>query len=577
MTPDQARWSRIHSLFNQVVDLPPPDREAFLDETCADDAELRQELVDLLNADTAPSETTQSGLRASVLTQALGVSMERMQTDRRSRWVGQIVGAYRILEVLGHGGGSTVYLAERADRQYESQVAIKLFEQTFHDKALRNFRAERQILANLNHPNIAKLFDAGETPDGHPFLVMEHVKGERIDHYCDRSRLSVKQRLQLFVKVCEVVQYAHQNLVVHRDLKPANILITESGEPKLLDFGIAKLLDQAHLSPKPAQSQPITQIHERILTPEYASPEQFRGQLITTASDVYALGVVLYELLCSVRPYQVNVVSQLELDRIICMTDPPWPSQMVQRLAVASGTQTDVQQVAAARRSTVSRLPRELRGDVDAIVMRSIRKEANRRYFSVEQFSDDIKRHLRSEPIVAYQGNWAYYAWRFFMRHRVLVGSFVGVSLLLIITSIVLFFQSKVIERQRDAARIESDRAESVSRFMMEIFSSSDPFETYGREVMSQDLLDQARKRIQNDTTTEDAVRARLLYSVGSAYRRQGIYEPAVDELQQAVDLMLRMQNPSLKLLERSKIELAQAKAGLQEQQAAAEQAKKKK
>jgi predicted Ser/Thr protein kinase len=282
----RSRWERLEELFNRAVDLPEDAREKFIVDETGDDAELREELTGLLACDT--------GKRTGPLTHALGEALDSTTRDKRRAHLGKVVGNYRLASVLGHGGTGTVYLGERADSQYSAQVAVKIVESAaVHGDLATRFRAERQILASLNHPNIARLMDAGESEDGQPYLVMEYIQGEPLDKYCDDRKLDVQARLRLFLEICGAVQYAHQNLVVHRDLKPANILVTTDGVAKLLDFGIAKLLDPGSGSSALA----LTRMNDRLLTPEYASPEQILGKPVTTTSDVYALGVVLYELL----------------------------------------------------------------------------------------------------------------------------------------------------------------------------------------------------------------------------------------------------------------------------------------
>ncbi|HEY8539816.1 MAG TPA: serine/threonine-protein kinase, partial [Steroidobacteraceae bacterium] len=270
-----SNWERLQQLFSRAVELPPEQREEFVKRETADNPELREELLGLLACD--------SGDSTGPLTAALGAAIDATTRDRRRAMLGKIVGNYRLTSILGHGGTGTVYLAERADRQYSAQVAVKIVDSATPGDLGMRFRAERQILASLNHPNIARLLDAGETDDGYPFLIMEYVHGEPIDRYCDRLQLDLNKRLELFLEVCAAVQYAHQNLVVHRDLKPANILVTVEGKPKLLDFGIAKLLDVGEAAAMLA----LTRMNDRLLTPEYASPEQILGRPVTTASDVY--------------------------------------------------------------------------------------------------------------------------------------------------------------------------------------------------------------------------------------------------------------------------------------------------
>lgn len=539
------RWGRIQDLFNRAADMPLAERAVFLAQECGDDTTLRRELEELLAADAGPPSDLQSGIRASLLTQAVSMAIDKTNRDRRSELIGTVVGAYRLTAVLGHGGAGTVYLGERADRQYSAQVAVKVVENALmHDDIAKRFQAERQILANLNHPHIARLLDAGETRTGQPFLVMEYVHGEPIDKYCDSRQLPLKERLQLFIKVCAAVQYAHQNLIVHRDLKPGNILVTPDGTPKLLDFGIAKLMDA---SAKAAAELALTRVNDRVLTPEYASPEQILGQNVTTTSDVYALGIVLYELLTGTRPYQVNAVSQLELERSICIMDPPRPSQMVDKLTgdPASANPLDVKAIASARCLSPRKLKHELTGDLDAVVMRALRKESERRYSSVEQLVDDIKRHLDQQPVLATQGNWLYYSTRFINRHAVGVGMTTAAAVALIAFAIIMSVQAKRIAEQRDIAEQERYRAESVSDFMLEVFTAADPFQAQGKEATAKDLLDKAGQQIASDLNQQPEVRARLLEAIGRSYQRQGQTDSAIKYLDDALRLQKKSSNKS--------------------------------
>jgi serine/threonine protein kinase len=540
------RWGRIQELFNRAADMPLAERGPFLDVECGTDAVLRKELDELLAADAGPPSEAHSGIRASLLTHAISIAIDKTTRDRRSELIGTVVGSYRLTAVLGHGGAGTVYLGERADRQYSAQVAVKVVENALmHEEIAKRFQAERQILANLNHPHIARLLDAGETQNGQPFLVMEYVHGEPIDRYCDGRQLSLTQRLQLFIKVCAAVQYAHQNLIVHRDLKPGNILVTADGTPKLLDFGIAKLMDA---SAKVAAEMTLTRVNDRVLTPEYASPEQILGQNVTTTSDVYALGIVLYELLTGTRPYQVNSVSQLELERSICVTDPPRPSLMVEKLTGrqdASAKPLDVKAIAAARGLGPKRLSQALVGDLDAIVMRALRKEPERRYSSVEQLVEDIKRQLDQQPVLARQGNWLYYTKRFVKRHALGVGMSAAAAMALVAFSIIMSVQAKRIAEQRDMARQEGARAESVSNFMLEVFTAADPFQAQGKDITAKELLDKAGQRIAGDLNQQPEVRARLLAAIGRSYQRQGQAEAAVKYLEDALHLQRAAKNPN--------------------------------
>ncbi len=503
----EDRWQRLQKIFAEAADLPADKQKQFVADACGGDEALRLELVGMLQCDADPT--------GGPLTNALDAAIDATSTDRRQALIGTVVGSYRLVSVLGHGGAGSVYLAERSDRQYSAQVAVKIVESAaLHPDMKLRFRAERQILASLNHPNIARLVDAGETENNLPFLVMEYVHGEPVDRYCDKRELGLAARLELFMEICAAVQYAHQSLVVHRDLKPANILVTGDGVPKLLDFGIAKLMDT---SPVVTQAIALTRMNDRLLTPEYASPEQILGRPVTTVSDVYSLGVVLYELLTGRRPYSVAATSQLELERSICVTDPPRPSAVVRRTVDGLDTPgVTAASLAASRSLSPEKLERQLVGDIDAIVMRALRKEAVHRYGSVEQFAADLRRYLANEPVVARQGNWAYYSQRFVRRHAFgVAASATGIAFLTafaVMTSI----QANRIAAERDRATQEGQRAEQVSNFMLDVFAAADPFVSQGKEVTARELLDQASRRISGDLNQQPEVRARLLEAIGT-------------------------------------------------------------
>lgn len=533
---EQLRWDRLQTLFSEAVGLSTAERDAFVLRETQEDPELRNELLELLQFDAGASQ--------GAITQALGSAIDATSREQREALLGKIIDNYRLISVLGHGGTGTVYLAEGSDHP-SAKVAIKLVHSAMVHGALgARFRAERQILASLDHPHIARLLDAGESADNRPYIVVEYVDGEPLDYYADQQTLTLRDRLQLFLDVCSAVQYAHQNLVVHRDLKPANILVTHEGTPKLLDFGIAKLLDGGgDVSPAPA----LTRLNDRLLTPEYASPEQILGQPVTTASDVYALGVLLYELLTGLRPYPVaGSVSQVELENLIRVADPERPACAVRRLASPgeSAQSAEMAALAQARGLTPEQLHKRLQGDLDAIVMRALRKEPQHRYASVEQFAADIRRHLDNEPVRARQGNWAYYSQRFIRRHAFGVGigvAFVAIGLAFMIA---MWIQTKRIAAERDRATQESVRAEAVSDFMLEVFSASDPFTSQGRETTARELLDAAAKRIQSDLTQQPEVRARLLEAMGKSYRHQNQLTQAREMLGAALRLREHLPDP---------------------------------
>lgn len=554
--PD-GRWQCLQELFSRALDVPAAEREAFVTRESGDDKALRQEILELLACDT--------GQATGPLTNALGAALDATTRDRRKALLGRVVGNYRLVSVLGHGGTGTVYLGERADRQYSAQVAVKIVDSAIvHGELGMRFRAERQILASLNHSNIARLLDAGETQDGQPFLVMEYIHGEPVDRFCDRSQLDIRARLELFLEICSAVQYAHQNLVVHRDLKPANILVTSEGAPKLLDFGIAKLLDTSEA----AAALALTRMNDRLLTPEYASPEQILGRPVTTASDVYALGVVLYELLTGLRPYVVPAsASQLELERSICITDPLRPSAAVRR-AMDSGPldgQSEILALALARGAvTPEKLQKRLLGDIDAIVMRALRKEPHHRYGSVEQLAADVQRYLSSKPVQARQGNWLYYSQRFVRRHAFGVSAGAAFFLFTVAFAISMSIQTKRIAAERDRAENENQVAEQVSQFMLNVFSAADPYANEGKEITAKELLERAGDTIRAGLNQQPEVRARLLESIGRAYRRRGEIDRSISYLEEVVRLRKesQLEEPSAAITSMAELAAALRVAG---------------
>jgi eukaryotic-like serine/threonine-protein kinase len=518
----RAHWQKIQSLFEQLLDTAENERDVHLARACGDDVELRSSVESLLKSDAR---------RGDVLKHAIGEAAEALLEAHQDRLIGTRIGAYRVVSILGHGGMSTVYRGERDDSQYKQTVAIKVLQHaTLHPRLRNRLHSERHILATLDHPSIARLIDSGDLEDGTPYLVMEHVDGVSIDAYCDSRTLFVRERIELFIQVCAAVQYAHRNLVVHRDIKPSNIFVTEEGAPKLLDFGIAKLLAPESLS----HTLPVTRLQERILTPENAAPEQVLGRPITTATDIYALGVLLYQLLTGRSPYRLLSYSQLQLERAICMDDPVRPSHMV--IAKLSGEKdADRSRISDRRGLSPQRLRTRLSGDLDAIVAMAMRKEPDRRYPSVEALADDLNRHLLGQPVRARHGDWRYNAVKFMRRHLIAVGGAAAVFLGLALFAGVMLWENRRIEMARDATAQERDRAQQVSAFLVDVFSQADPFNAQGKEPTAKDLLDRGAEKISGNLTLQPEVRAQLLESIGLAYRRQGFSERAIPLFEQAV------------------------------------------
>ena len=422
---------------------------------------------------------------------------------------GRQIGSYRLLRVLGEGGMGRVYLAARADETYRQQVAIKLMHAGFAQtqRMLLRFGAERQILANLNHPNIARLLDGGVS-NGLPYLVMEYVDGVFIDEYCRRNKLPTEGRLRLFLTVCAAVEYAHKNLIVHRDIKPGNIMVSAEAVPKLLDFGIAKLL-----SPDGSEVA-RTRTAERMMTPEYASPEQIRGDSITTSTDVYALGVLLYELLSGRRPFHLDTTSPIEVAQIICEQTPTAPSQ-----AWKENPETAPPDAR-----------RKLSGDLDNIVLMAMRKEPARRYVSVGQLAEDVQAYLGGYPIRARTDAWAYRSKKFIQRHRAAVVAAGVIAVALVGFSIGMGLLARKAQRERASAEREA-------QFLNRIFQSTTPEEARGKPVSGPELLDEAAKRVDAEFSGEPELQARLLDNIGLAYKGMGLYDKSEALMQRAFDL----------------------------------------
>ena len=527
----RARWQQIQSLFEQLVDAGDAERAQRLSSECGDDFELRSSVESLLKSDAR---------REDPLVHAIGEAAESLLEDHQDRLIGTRIGPYRVVSILGYGGMSTVYRGERDDSQYQQTVAIKVLQHaTLHPRLRSRLHSERHILATLDHPSIARLIDSGDLEDGTPYLVMEHVEGESIDAYCDSRTLFIRERLELFIQVCAAVQYAHRNLVVHRDIKPSNIFVTDEGAPKLLDFGIAKLLAPDSLS----HTLPVTRLQERMLTPENAAPEQVLGRPITTATDIYALGVLLYQLVTGRSPYRLLSYSQLQLERAICMDDPVRPSQIV--ISKMNGEKdADRSRISDRRGLSPQRLRARLSGDMDAIIAMAMRKEPDRRYPSVEALSDDLNRHLLGQPVRARQGDWRYNGAKFLRRNVWAVAAVAAAFLGLALFAGAMFWDNHRIELARLATVQERDRAQQVSAFLVDVFSQADPFNAQGKEPTAKELLDRGAEKILGNLSLQPEVRAELLESIGLAYRRQGLSERAIPLFEQAV-VIRRQELPS--------------------------------
>ncbi|WP_428266532.1 tetratricopeptide repeat protein [Haliangium sp.] len=518
-TPDATavvHWQRVEEVVDAVLELDPAQRQAYLAEHCGDDETLLREVEALLAADAGAGTFLErpavagEGLRGVASSGVEGAAGQ----DPDCAVPSGPVGPYRITRTLGVGGMGSVYLARRSDDEFDREVAIKILRPDLNRRSLvRRFRDERQILANLDHPNIAKLYEGGTTDDGRPYLVMEYIAGLPIDRYADERGLSIRDRVALFRDVCDAVHHAHQALIVHLDIKPSNVLVTEAGEAKLLDFGIAKLLDPEQVA-RPGEA---TQTGLRPLTPAYASPEQLAGMALTTASDVYSLGVMLYKLLTGRLPRPGRGHGPGEA----------WPGSDPDVLPRPS----HVVGGDGAERS----LRRQLRGDLDSIVLRALRPEPGRRYRSAEQLSTDLQCYLDGRPVEARKGTLSYRAGKLLRRHK-----FAGAVASLILALIVGFavttaVQAARLEEQRRRAEWERENTEQVLAFLTALFNVADPFEGGGRTATATEILEEGVRRLDQGLEARPPVQAKLRDTLGTIYLNLGEYGRAETLLDEAV------------------------------------------
>lgn len=505
MTESSQVFARVEKIFLAALELEPGHRDAFLEDSCGEDPPLRRQVEAMLAADEGALGQIESAVEGQAARITVGTRQDR---------IGERIGQYRLISELGRGGMSVVYLAARSDAEYEQKVAIKLIAHPFINQELcRRLLAERQILARLRHPNIARLLDGGSTPDGIPYFVMEYVDGLAVDRYCDTHRLSVPQRLHLFRKVCSAVQSAHRSLVVHRDLKPSNVMVDGDGEPKLLDFGIAKLVaDEA------AAAQDATRSLLWMGTPGYASPEQLLGDPVTTTSDVYSLGVLLYRLLTGDRPFGDTPGPS-----------PPTAEAITHRVARPSVTAGAVApEVAALRGQRPRGLARGLQGDLDNILLMCLRREPQRRYGSVEQLSEDLDRHLSGHPVIARPATLHYRTGKFLSRNR-WATLFAATAVALVVAFAV------AMTVQRDRTALQRDRAERVSSMLAELFEVAGPTAARGSTITAQELLDRGKEQL---STLDDQPRdqAMLRNTLGELYEQLGLFGEAQDLFRQALE-----------------------------------------
>ncbi|HEX8249366.1 MAG TPA: serine/threonine-protein kinase, partial [Pyrinomonadaceae bacterium] len=498
---DKKQWKQVKEIFNAAVELPPSERLAFIVRESQGDALVINEVNELLKSDEEAEDFIEHPT----------VAVSQMLLTEEVPLAGKKIGSYKIEKQIGRGGMGAVYLAQRADEHFTKRVAVKLIKRGFDtDDIIRRFRHERQILAALDHPNITRLLDGGATEDGLPYLVMDYVEGLPLNRFCEEKHLSINERLKLFLQICSAVIYAHQNLIIHRDLKPSNILVTAGGAPKLLDFGIAKLTT-------PDSPQTLERHTTQMMTPEYASPEQILGQPVTTAADIYSLGVVLYELLTGHKPFKIKSKNPVEISKIITDSEPVKPSSVITRDRKFTTWQMAV--------ST------QLRGDLDNIILMAIRKEPERRYSSVEQFAADINRFLAGLPVIARQDTVGYRASKFVQRHKAAVAAGAGIVVALVGGLAATKRQARIDRQQRD-------KAETINQFLQMMLASANP-RSVGKDVKVTEVLGIAARSLETDFANQPEIAADLETTLGMTYLSLGQIEPAEKHLKTALETRL--------------------------------------
>ena len=522
MAVDIGRWHRISPHLDHALALAPGDRDVWLAFLRTEEPELAADVESLLEEHRILSAAGFLDEGARVL-----AGPEALE--------GASVGAYTLIKSLGRGGMGSVWLAARSDGRFQGQAAVKLLNAELVGRTGgERFKREGTILARLTHPHIARLVDAGVSGTGQPYLVLEHVQGRHIDQHCDQQALAIDARIRLFLDVLSAVAHAHANLIVHRDLKPSNVLVTGDGQVKLLDFGIAKLLegDAPHHDPTLTREAGVG------LTPKYAAPEQVSGGPITTATDVYALGVLLYELLTGQDPIGAAARSAADIVKAIVDTEPRRMSAVV----LDGDAREPIAQRAAARATTPDRLRRSLRGDLDTIVAKALKKNPGERYASVAEFADDLRRCIQHQPINARPDTFWYRAAKFARRRR---RSLIVTSAALVLSSATIAFYTVRLASERDRAALQADKASKVSALLTELLDGADPFRTPDKqEPTVRSLLDIGAERVSRDPKGRPEVQAEVLTVIGRVYQRLGLYDKSLPLLEQALAYGRRAEGP---------------------------------
>ena len=522
-------WEKIEAILDKALTLPEKDWEPYVKKVCGNDERLIKEVKSVLWG-IRESEKTHFLERASLDHKELIDDLKESQSSflQKESFIGKKIGPFQIEEMAGSGGMASVYRAERVDGQFHQSVAIKIIKQgIFSDQTAYRFKVEQEILASLHHPNIAQLYDGGLTAKGIPYLVMEYVDGIPIDVYANKHKLTIRQRLNLFIKVCNAVQYAHNNLVVHRDLKAQNILVNKQGNAKILDFGVAKLMDPTSSDITLVQTTP----GQRFWTPQYASPELVEGLSISIASDIYALGVLLHKLLTDTYPLDLRDKTYTQIHHIIPHKPPVTASHSIRQSKTAEPT-------AKNRGLHANDLIKTLKGDLDSIVLKAIHKEPDERFESVRHFVEDIQRYLQNRPVLARKTNFRYRIRKFSKRNVIPITSVAATVLL--IAGIITYY-TVLITEQRNKAQNEAYKAHQVTNFMIGIFKNADPYNQNKTDLTAREILDKGTQRIKNQIKDQPDIKATLLYAVGGIYEDLGIYDKAGPLLHQALKIRQKL------------------------------------
>ena len=533
---DPSRSQQAEQLFIEALELEPSARGAFLDRTCGADTALRDDVKSLLDASARSADYFEQLPERMGIAKLMSSGIDGdPEGTRVVGAAGEQFGQYTLTEPVGSGGMGTVWRAARSDGRFEGEVAVKLLSRLAGGAAPERFALEGQYLAKLTHPNIARLLDAGVGPNEQPYLVLEYIKGLPIDQYCDEHALNIEARIHLFLSVLDAVAHAHARLIVHRDIKPSNVQVAVDGTVKLLDFGVAKLLSDEAV----AGNKGLTREMGAALTPEYAAPEQLNGDTITTATDVYSLGLLLWLLVTGSNPRETSALRSLAELRALAQKEPT----RLLAAVTSSPSLDELGRLAKHRNTSASELLKTLRSDLDNIVRKALAVEPDERYATVADFAQDLRSYLRHEPVTAQAPTIRYRAQKFLRRHRGGVLAAALTLLTLLSAAAITAWQGMEAQRQRDAAvyqqqraeqalvqvQAQRDRATRLSEFLAGVFRASEPGEARGRSVTARELLDQAVERLHVDLADQPLARAEMEIAMGQAYAALGLFDPARD------------------------------------------------